>query len=215
MLAVPDDAADEPPPAMSSVSRCTFDLSSFSLLPIAVTSDGEPVLPSILPRYLTTLAATVSSKLAHTYAVPAHVLASRPLLLLPPLRSSCVHAVHAPAPAPAPVSPGVLAVRDTLVRVARPQCRRRSGHGVFGNAHATRNVAAKHRPTRGETSGWEGRGDQTNRGGDQSKKREREKEKEGKKETSKRKENVREILEIYIVRRTHLWLQRDVPHGDV
>lgn len=52
VLAVPDDAADEPPPAMSSsVSRFTFDLSSFSLLPIAVTSDGEPVvLPSILPQ---------------------------------------------------------------------------------------------------------------------------------------------------------------------
>ena len=50
VLVVPDDAADEPPPTMSSVSRCIFDLSSFSLLPIAVTSDGEPVLPSILPR---------------------------------------------------------------------------------------------------------------------------------------------------------------------
>ena len=47
-MAVPDDADEEA--VMSSVSRWVFDLSSFSLLPIAVTSDGGPVLPSILPR---------------------------------------------------------------------------------------------------------------------------------------------------------------------
>lgn len=124
VAAVPDDAEEL---VISSVPCCVFDLVSFSLS-IAVKSDGGSVLPSILPRQLPTTMEPCRQLCTPTSFQPT---SSRFVRLYTRTRT-CTCA------------PGVLVVRDTLVCVAQPQYRGRSGHGVFRNAHATRNDSAKH-----------------------------------------------------------------------
>ena len=119
---------DDTEVTVSSVSRSVFDPSSFSL-PIAVTSDGGPVLPSILPQQLP------------TPPEPCRQLRTRSFFQLTSPRRVQLYTCTRTCTC----APGVLAVRDALVRVARPQCRPRSDHGAFGNAHATRNDLGKYK----------------------------------------------------------------------